>query len=290
MEANFQKIKCPICGFDDAEFYATKKGYNFCRSKNCGLIFIWPIPKDINIYNADYFYGATNGYGYTDYDKDKAPMLKTFGKYLEIIGKYSKKRGHLLDIGTATGYFLKIANDRGWQCFGVEISDYAAKKAREKDLNVLTGTLENAYLPKNYFDAITMWDILEHLNNPQRNIEILSGLLKSDGVLAINTPDSSSFWARLLGKKWHLILPPEHIFLFSRKSLKILLEKNGFEILKLEKIGKSFTLSYIFNTLYKWQGIALWNKLADLFKGDFWSKMVVPINFRDNIFVIARKI
>jgi 2-polyprenyl-3-methyl-5-hydroxy-6-metoxy-1,4-benzoquinol methylase len=290
METDNQKIKCPICNLDDVEFYAIKKGYNFYRSKNCGLIFLWPLPKDINIYNTDYFCGATGGHGYVDYEKNKAPMSKTFRKYLEIMGKYSKERGCLLDIGAATGYFLELASRDNWQGMGIEISEYAAQKARNKGLKVLCGTLGDVDLLNNKFNAITMWDVLEHLSDPNGDIAIIAGALKRGSILAINTPDSDSAWARIFGQHWHLLIPPEHLFLFGIKSLEILLNKNNFEILEIKKIGKSFTLAYFFSVLYNWQNIALWKKLSHICSGGFFSKIAIPINLRDNIFIIAKKI
>jgi len=293
MEAVNQKIRCPICGFYDAGLYLIKKDYKFYRSENCGLIFIWPTPnlnKTELIYKADYFTGAKQGYGYVNYDRDKEPMKKTFIKYLGLIEKYNRHKDALLDVGAATGFFMDLVRKRGWKTKGIEISEYAVKEARKKGLDVIPGILENASFRNDSFDAITMWDVLEHLSDPLKIMKIVNSILKKGGILAINTPDSASLWARLLGRCWYLLIPPEHIFLFSKKALHILLENNGFEILEIRKIGKSFTFPYILGILYSWQRLRLWKKLLELFQNKFLNKMSVPINFRDNVFIIARKI
>lgn len=86
-----------------------------------------------------------------------------------------------------------------------------------------------------------------------------------------------------------MIVPPEHLFYFSKKSLKILLNNNGFEIIKIEKLGKKFSLSYIFKILYEWQRVPVWRWLADFSNSRFWRRFKIPINVRDNIFVLAKK-
>lgn len=289
-----QMSQACILGHNESKFFAEKNGFKLYRCKNCGLIFIWPTPN-LNetklIYQADYFTGAKQRHGYVNYDNDKKPMKKTFIKYLGLIEKYNHHKGVLLDVGAATGFFMDLGRKRGWETKGIEISEYAAKEAHKKGLDVVLGILENAGFRDNSFDAVTMWDVLEHLSDPLKFIKVVNSILKKGGILAINTPDSASLWARLFGKCWHLLIPPEHIFLFNKKSLRILFESNGFEILEIRKIGKSFRLPYVLSMLYSWQELRLWKKISELFQDNkFLNKISIPINFRDNIFVIARKI
>ena len=73
------------------------------------FLFVYPLPQSIDVYDEAYFLGAERGFGYVDYDVDKEPMVPTFLKYLELIKKSGHKKGKILDVGAATGFFLKIA-------------------------------------------------------------------------------------------------------------------------------------------------------------------------------------
>ena len=261
------------------------------KCEHCKLLFIYPLPPSLeHIYTEEYFSGAEDGYGYTDYDADKLPMIPTFKKYLDIQKKYRPEKGTLLDVGAATGFFMEMARNDSWKVSGVELSEYAVRVGKKKGLDIRVGDIHSAQFPKNSFDAITMFDVVEHMTYPERDIQEAAKLLKPHGILVINTPDAQSLFARILGKRWHLIVPPEHIHYFSPHNLSILLKRNGFEILEVKKIGKKFTLQYVLKTMYKWTNVALWNTLSNEVENSFLKHVSLPINLRDNFFLIAKKI
>ena len=293
MENNIKKINtaCIVCSGRLFDFFANKNNFNLYKCKNCYLIFVFPLPINIHsTYSEDYFRGAKKGFGYVDYDKDKAPMIKAFNRFLNIIEKFSIKKGKLLDVGAASGFFLELAKKREWDVSGVEISEFAASKAREKGLNVTTGTIED--LKENNgerFSVITMWDVIEHMSNPESAVSKAKEFLEGGGIIAINTPDSGSLVAKTLGRKWHLIVPPEHLFLFSKKNMKALLKKQGFEVLLIANIGKKFTLRYIFQVGANWLNLKLIKYVASFLNNNFLGGLSIPLNLRDNFFIIARK-
>jgi len=214
-------------------------------------------------------------------------MIPTFQKYLNIVSSLGLKNGKLLDIGAATGFFMNLAKKRGFQVKGVELSDFAAKIARDKDLDVVTGDLLSGNFLGESFDVITMFDVLEHVPDPKKLISEASRILKKGGLLLINTPDAQSLWARILGSKWQLIMPPEHIYYFSPKNLGKHLSNNGFSVKVSTKIGKRFTIQYIMKMLYKWQGFKIF--LAKIFSNGFLSRISIPINLHDNFLLVAKK-
>ncbi len=283
-------MACPICE-SGAAAVGQKHSYRLYRCSHCGHLFVWPMPDNhLGIYLQDYFQGSRDGgFGYVDYDRDKLPMVPTFERYLDLLQRTGATGGTMLDIGAATGFFLDIARRRGWKAYGVEASDYAASVARSKGLDVMTGVLEDYNTAPDFFDAITAWDVIEHLHCPRNTVRKIHNVLKPGGLLAINTPDAGSALAKALEIKWHLVIPPEHLNLFHRKSLRHLLEENGFEILLEDKIGKTFTLQYIFQTLFHWQKLAIWGWVANHLQQRSVGQWGIPINLRDNMFVIARK-
>jgi len=292
MENYFQKIgpKCTLCCGGDIRSYATKNSHNVYKCGGCNLLFVWPLPNNPHeLYSPDYFSGASCGFGYVDYDRDKATMLDTFNIYLDKIEKFSGTKGKLLDVGAATGYFLELASRRGWEVYGVEVSDYAAKKAREKGIRVITGTWEDANFKEDYFDAICFWDVIEHLPDPNAALSHASKLIKSKGIIAFSTPDAGSMTAKLLGRYWHLLVPPEHLFLFNKQNIDDLLRNNGFSTLYIDKIGKKFALQYVAKTLANWNKFFVWGLFVKILENNFLGKVSIPINLRDNIFVLAKK-
>jgi SAM-dependent methyltransferase len=288
MENKNIKIECPNCG-GGVVFWGSKKNYKLFICNDCKLIFVHPIPDLVSIYNEDYFSGAGGGFGYVNYDEDKEPMVPVFNKYLDLFDKYKDKKGRLLDIGAATGFFLKLAKNRGYEVSGVEMSDHAAKEARRAGIDVITGDLLSNHYPDQFFDIITMLDVLEHFTDPFVELSEVKRILKTKGLLVVNTPNGQSLLARILKTNWHLVIPPEHLFYFSPKNLEAFLVKNGFSILYSGTIGKHFTLQYIFKMLYKWQKIEFWNILSKFFSKGLLSKIHIPINLHDNFFLIAEK-
>ena len=280
---------CPLCDSSSVKYFGRKNEFELYKCNSCKLLFLYPLPELIDVYNKSYFSGAESGFGYVDYDKDKEPMTPTFEKYLDIVSSLGIKGGKLLDVGSATGFFMNIAKNRGFQVYGVELSDFAAKMGRKKGLNIITGDLEGAHFPDGYFDVVTMYDVLEHIFLPKIILSEVRRILRPGGLLVINTPDAESFVAKMFGSKWHLIIPPEHINYFSADNLSVYLSQHGFRVKISTKIGKRFTFQYIFNMLYRWQDLKIWNFLSNLFSKGFLSSLYIPINLRDNFFLVLEK-
>jgi len=246
------KNKCEICESENIkELYKL----SYCRinkCKNCGLVFtdkdsIKIKPK--NLYNIVYFEVTNKSFFENckiDYEEKNSKRIKRFKRRLSLINRYTKK-GKILDVGCATGVFLDIAKKNGWDTYGIDISDYASRYAREKfKLNVKRGELHKVKYSKNYFDVVTMWDFIEHVPNPDQIIKETNKIIKNNGLLYILTINEDSLMVKLADFiyfisfkkiKWPLELshPIHHIHHFSEKTLIMLLEKHGFRILWKKK-------------------------------------------------------
>jgi SAM-dependent methyltransferase len=267
-----------------------RRGYKIYRCKSCQHLFVWPIPANIRpLYSTDYS-GVAEGFRFVDSDRDKEPKVFTFERYLDLLNKYSPGNGSILDVGAATGFFLNLARQRGWETYGVEPSDYAAGLGRKKGIKIKTGVLEKSDFRPNSFDAVTLWDRIEHLPEPGATLQTIKRTLKRGGVLAINTPDSGSVLAATMRLNWYQVAPPEHINLFHRNSLRTLLESYGFEVLTVESIGKRFTMQYAFQKLAHWSGSGVSQQIALRLASLSIGKLGVSINLFDNMVVCARKV
>ena len=139
----------------------------------------------------------------------------------------------LLEVGCGYGLFLAAARDRGYDVAGVELSQPAARHAREAfGLAVEQGQLAEAKL-SGRFDVITAWDTLEHVPDPVAFLRTARGLLADDGVLAFSTPYFSSLPARLLRTRWWTLKPAEHIWHYTPEHHRLVLARAGLVVTRI---------------------------------------------------------
>jgi len=232
---------------------------------SCSTKFIWPQPSEDEIraiYSKNYY----DSWGITGEQGDgsvKAMKTATFERRMDLIEKHIKP-GKILDIGCACGYFLETAAKRGFTPYGVELSDYSCKIAKESlgEENIFNGTIENAPFDDKSFDAVAMSDLLEHVTNPNKTLSKVRGLLKDGGVIMIMTPDHGSLTAALMGRRW-THYKEEHLFYFNRRALKYILDKNGFKVLEVRSAEKAMNLKY-FKTQFNIYTNALITPLVNL--------------------------
>ncbi len=124
---------------------------------------------------------------------------------------------------------------------GVEPWTWAAVQAHERGLHVVTGTLEDAALPKEYFDVVTMWDVIEQLTIRVPRRDVFHGILKPGGIFAIHTIDIESLFSRLMGKRWPWLMEM-HLYYFSPRTLAKLLNQAGFEVIRSSAQGRFLRL------------------------------------------------
>ena len=139
--------------------------------------------------------------------------------------------GRLLDVGCGTGVFLGEAQRSGrWELMGVEPSPQAAAYAQEAlGISVLAQRFDEADLPAGHFDAITMWNVLEHLDSPIRDLRRAYQLIRPGGWLVLAIPNVDGSGAKLFGRYWMGWDLPRHLYLFPKKQLRRILGEIGFD-------------------------------------------------------------
>jgi 2-polyprenyl-3-methyl-5-hydroxy-6-metoxy-1,4-benzoquinol methylase len=219
-------VICPLC--QSARTRVKFSVVNECS--DCGFIFAALERYDPSgIYSQNYFKGDV----YRDYIGERHVRTKIFREKLKLIKPYIPPRGRLLDIGCAAGFFLQLMNDIGYETYGVEISEHAAHYAQqEMGLDVFRGDLSEADFQRDFFDVITMWDVLEHLPDFLSALKECNRILDRQGRLIIETVNADSLLARILGRRWPLFAPPYHLSYFNKESLRKALELSGFTITK----------------------------------------------------------
>lgn len=192
------------------------------------------------------------------------------------------EKGRLLDIGCCTGGLLVEARARGWQVDGVDTSAWACRMAKKiHGLSLYNGSIESYAAGNHTFDAITMLDVLEHVENPKTLLEKISLMLDDDGIFCIVTPDFGSLAARLLKKRWWGIRLA-HLSYFRRSDLDALFALTGFTVVRSNTYIRYFSLYYILVRMFP--GIDQSGGLKTLLK-----RITIPLIFFDTFELYLKK-
>lgn len=171
----------------------------------------------------------------------KVEPMPTFARGLRRIGEL-RAPGRLLDLGCSYGAFMVLAESTGWNTSGVELSESTAKFAREeRHLDVFTGTVEQAAYPDGHFDVITLWDVIEHFDDPAATLAEINRIMAPGGLLFVFTINQKSLLTavghllyQLSLKRWKhlmaLFYDIHHNFFFSPRTITRFLKKSGFEV------------------------------------------------------------
>jgi 2-polyprenyl-3-methyl-5-hydroxy-6-metoxy-1,4-benzoquinol methylase len=223
------------------------------------------------------------------YLEERAGRELTFRRHLDHLESRVSIDGprRLLDIGCHIGVFLEEAEARGWEAWGVEPSRWAVEQARARSLQVIQGTLADAALPDGYFDVATLWDVIEHLPDPMRELRRVAGLLRPGGWVCIHTIDVGSFFARVMGRRWPWLMEM-HVYYFSRDTLAAMLERANFRVIETSARGRVLRLSYILSRLTPYSA-TLAGTLRRGVDALGLAHYPVPVNFGDLFTIYARK-
>ncbi len=230
----FDLIACEGCG---SNRFSTLTDWNdlskVVQCGQCGLQFVNPMPNQEyldQLYQQD---GEEHPY-YRNYLLERTDRRSSYSKQyhrrLKLIENYAKGKGKLLDIGCGGGFFLKTAEERGWEPHGIDIVPGFIQFARnELQLkNTHCRSLEDLEYDKHFFDVIVLWDLIEHLPRPANFLETINRLLRPDGLLVIWTPNANN--AAWLKENWFGYKPLQHLYFFSPRTLSQILQSAGFSV------------------------------------------------------------
>ena len=297
-------VTCNLCGHDDTRvrypstlpegippqnveaFRCTSPGYGrhhtIVQCRNCGLIYTNPRFTGDEILDS---YAAVEDPLYLE---ERDGRVLTFERHLRPLEKIKAPPGKLVDVGAYTGVFVEIAAQHGWEAYGVEPSQWAVEQARERGLHMIEGTLASPELADATFDVVTMWDVIEHVSNPLDEMLQADRLLKPGGLLVVHTMDIDSRFARLMGGRWPWLMEM-HIYYFSQRTLRHMLEKAGFTVIRIEAQGRYLRLGYFATRIGGFSPL-LGRVLSKAFRLLRVNEMPVPLNFGDLVTAYALKV
>jgi len=226
-------VKCNICGEDNTTIIWEKNKFCYRKCNECDLVYISPRLNSDSINNI-YETGFKSKH-------DSKPVPVDHSSYNNIYRSFDKyrKKNNLLDVGCFRGDFLVGARENGWNVYGTEISNSAAVYGIDNNnIDIFIGTLPEAEFESDYFDVVTLLDVVEHLANPSNYLKEIYRILKPGGLLFMDTPNYNSLLRNIYGKKWSIFFP-WHLYYFSAKTLKKIVLHNGFKVKKINCQGMS---------------------------------------------------
>ena len=247
--------ECPVCGSGNIEnllqlddYFLTKESFNIWKCQECGFKFTNPVPRETDLqkyYESDEYISHSN------------TSKGLINKIYQLVRNHSIKkkvgvaisnlnRGEALDIGCGTGDFLNEMLKNGWKVKGIEPNEIARSNAIS---NFGLDVYEESTLfdfDENSFDVITMWHVLEHVYNLDKNLTQIKRILRKDGRLVIALPNSDSLDAKIYKKSWAAYDVPRHLYHFNISSFSKLMDKYGFEMVKVKPmVFDSFYISML---------------------------------------------
>lgn len=262
--------------------------WSFLHCSGCGLMWLHPRPIPENTWKlyVNYMTHAKKGicvqksvsirqiiqravlagvFGYVHIlENEKQKWLgKLFGLIFpikEMVGmriRYLSEahRGRLLDVGCGNGQYLAYMRDLGWEVYGVDTDDEAALIAQHHyKVSVFTGNLEDANFPGDYFDAITLNHVIEHVIDPIKILRECYRILKPGGYLVVVTPNAKSIGHYIFRDAWRGFDIPRHMYLFDKKALNTCVKHAGFQVRQLRTSGRMARTIYSHSWIVRRRG------------------------------------
>lgn len=211
---------CILCSGNHLSDLPGYQRANLVKCNECGFVFCKKIPslKELSSY-------------YNNYPRFSELSPITIKRYNEILDMFEpfKQTNNLLDMGCSKGLFLECAKKRGWNVYGTELAEECIEYGDKNDIKIF----KSDALPKEFFelkfDVITSFEVIEHINNPNPEIDLLKKVLRKGGAYYVTTPNFNALSRYVLKEKWNIIEYPEHLSYYTPSTLTKLMNKHGFK-------------------------------------------------------------
>lgn len=278
------KLLCPSCNdVTNRRYLYHKEGIPIVQCLVCGIGKACPDEFDPEkYYDASYFDGSRAD-GYSNYVAAKNVLQTQFQKDINLLKKLGANGGVLIEIGSAYGYFLEVAK-KHYKIYGLELCEEAVVDCHKRGLtSVKHGAISREAVEEMPMaEVVVLLDVIEHLPDPRNAMLELVSKLNPGGLMLLTTGDFSSLTAKLAGRHWRLMTPPQHLWFFSLKSMKRMAETLGLEVVHIDHPFKTVPLGLIIYQICRYFSF---NPTLPNWMHEFG----VPINLFDAMRIVFRK-
>lgn len=240
-----RSTSCRACKSSDLKPRFSANGYTLDECRSCSFVQVRERPTAEvldKIYGEQYF-------THSKY-QDQQTLAVEVERRMALLGRFVPARARVLDAGCAIGDFVAAAN-RQYDAYGMDRSPFAIEVAVEKHPElagrVWSGFLEDMPATEAGYDAICLWDVIEHVWDPVATLQTLLQHLKPGGILLLSTPSIDAPIARLMGRYWAFMTPPEHLGFFTGKSFKAVFDGPApAQIVHRARRGKTANVGFVF--------------------------------------------
>ena len=240
---------------DPAVYFSSSRrvaGYlPIVRCVRCGLMMTSPRDDDVTLGR---IYSELTDHSCEEEDEARS---RSVADQFALVGSYRRLPGSLLDVGCGTGLFVCTVQKGGWEATGLDASAWAVARGGQRcpRARFRAGLLRESDFPAGSFDVVTLWNVLEHVPRPVETLERIRSWLAFDGWLFLSLPNADSRIARLMGKRWVLLLR-EHLWYFSPTTIAALLSRSGFILADARPKLVPLSLANIMDRLAQYPGAA----------------------------------
>jgi len=275
---------CPICDSSQIKDKWSVKGFTIACCHSCELLFVRNRLTQEEL--TPYYEIADTDFVYNDPANDE--NLKFYFRNARKLIENRIPGGRILDVGCSAGSFLDVMD--GWERHGIEFPSRAGDVARSKyGKSIHLGTLETYDCEPEYFDCVTFFDSFDHMLNPIDVLARARKLLKPGGVLLIKVHDTGCLYAKLSGKSLYSIVPPYHVFFYTRPSLENALVQAGFEITDFRHMPHMLQLKTIPFRLSRGDQNSIFYSIYKLLDGTPLGSFRIRKNLHDLMTVLVTK-
>jgi SAM-dependent methyltransferase len=224
-----EKRNCPSCNQDRLRDLFRKSGGVYVACESCSMIFLNPAFKDSAL--EDYYrhnHDVQSAIVASDASFYRNLYLTGLTQISKLIAGNAGKR-NILDVGCSAGAFLNIAKESGWDTYGLELNSKEIEIARNSGHNVQASIISGAKFDIK-FEAITLWDVFEHIKDGYKFLSDAKRLLNPDGVIFIQSPSADALAARVLQEKCNMFDGLEHVNIYGEKQLSRLADRVGLKL------------------------------------------------------------
>lgn len=263
--------ECPLCGSHDIksvlkskDYFLTQEEFNIDLCLKCNLEFTNPRPLKLHLakyYQSEDYISHSNQTKSTLGAIYKLVRKITLRQKFNLLSHYLQDLTHVkhLDYGCGTGHFVEYASEQGWNTIGYEPDD----RANYSDKSLIIKSIDELS-SDSCFDIITLFHVLEHVDNLNLTIQKLLSLLKPNGILLLALPNPKSYDATFYKEHWAGYDLPRHLYHFSQQSIKSLANKHG---LNIEQVAPMKYDSFYVSMLSEKYKEALLGKFKAIYRG-----------------------